>query len=252
MKLTFITVLAIAFWGVPETIAQSAAPKAIADFTSNPALGGRHTSSQLIADLVESPDTGTPDNGRTATAGGSRGGACKQKGQSFTALVPEKSTQSLTTAEYPVFWFYIPDVPKDIDSIQFSLHDKDDRTTLYRTSLQLTQAPGSIGIPLPASPENSLKLNESYHWRFIVHCAQTKTPEENPIAEGWVTRVQPSLKVNSSNVFWHDELTDLAKRYLLEPQNPQVKDAWSKLMQSVGLTWLAQEQPIQLLNTSKK
>jgi hypothetical protein len=250
MKLTFITIFAIAFWGLPETIAQSAAPKAIADFTSNPALGERHTSSQLIADLVEAPDTGTPGNERTA--GGSRGGGCKQKGQSFTALVPEKSTQSLTTAEYPVFWFYIPDAPKDIDSIEFSLHDKDDSTTLYRTSLQLTQAPGAIGIPLPPSPENSLKVNESYHWRFIVHCAQKTTEEEDPMLEGRVTRVEPSLKLNSSAVFWHDELTDLAKRYLLEPQNAQVKDAWSKLMQSVGLTWLAQERPIQLLNTSKK
>ena len=86
-----------------------------------------------------------------------------------STLIPENG-KGLTTAEYPSFWFYIPYVPKDINSIEFSLHDWDETTTLYRTSLQLTKAPGAIGLPLPPSPERSLKLNESYHWGFIINC----------------------------------------------------------------------------------
>lgn len=222
MKLTFVTVLAIAL--LPGY--------AIADFTSNPAPGWTQPSSPLSAELPPSPDGGTPDGNRTP--GGTRGD-CKQTNKSLTALVP-KNAQGLTTAEHPVFWFYIPDAPEAIHSIEFSLHDRNDTTTLYRTSLQLTKTPGIISIPLPPSPEHSLKLNESYKWRLIVNCDRQETSENVLELEGWVTRVQPS----PNQVIWYDELTHLAKRYLSEPQNPEIKKAWIELLKSVGLEGLAQ------------
>ncbi|MBD1841192.1 DUF928 domain-containing protein [Coleofasciculus sp. FACHB-64] len=221
MKLAFITVLAIA------------------SFTSNLALLWTQYSSQAIAGLIEAPNTGTPDNNRIATPGGSRGGACKQTEQQLTALIPEKTTQSLTTSEHPVFWFYIPDVPDDVHSIEFSLHDRNETKTFYRTSVQLTKIPGVIGIPLPPSPKSSLKLNESYHWRFIVRCTPNETPEDDIELDGWVTRV-PQTPNLENQVIWHDELTNLANRYLSEPQNTEVKNAWAKLLKSVGLEGLAQ------------
>src|SRR3569832_631999 len=172
MKLVFITVLAIAPLGmVPEAIAllpdyaiaQTTRPDAIARFTSNSAPGWTQASSQVIFELPPPPNPDTPDGHRTP--GGSRGGcmqAGKQTDKLLTALVPQKSTQSLTTAEHPVFWFYIPDVPDDEHSIEFSLHDRYEKTTLFRSSLLLTYAPGVIGVPLPHSPEYSLILNERY------------------------------------------------------------------------------------------
>jgi hypothetical protein len=63
---------------------------------------------------------------------------------------------------------------------------------------------------------------------------------------GWVTRVQRSPNL------WYDELTNLAKRYLSEPQNPEVKKAWTQLLQSVGLEGLAQEPLIQPVSNLKK
>ena len=224
MKLTFVTVLAIAL--LPGL--------AIADFTSNPAPGWTQLSSPENAPLPPAPGDGTPDGHRTP--GGTRGD-CKQTNKLLSALVP-KNGKGLTTAEHPVFWFYIPDAPEAIDSIEFSLHplSGNESTTLYRTSLQLTKTPGVIGIPLPPSPEHSLKLNETYHWRLIVNCDRQQTSEDVLELEGWVTRVQPS----PNQVIWYDELTNLAKRYLSEPQNPEIKKAWTELLKSVGLEGLAQ------------
>jgi len=245
MKLAFVTVLAIAL--LPRYALAAGEAKLFASFTSNPLPGWTQPGSQVIADLPL-PGTGTPTDDKR-TPGGTRGGACKQTDkqtdQPFTALVPEKA-EGLTAAEHPVFWFFIPDASEDIQSIEFSLHDSNDTTTLYRTSLPLTRTQGVIGIPLPSSPEYSLKLNESYHWRLIINCDQTETSKAPMALEGWVTRVQQSPNL------WHDELTNLAKRYLSEPENPEVKKAWVELMQSVDLEWLTNKQPTQLVNDSKK
>jgi hypothetical protein len=66
--------------------------------------------------------------------------------------------------------------------------------------------------------------------------------------DGLVKRVQGS----PNQVIWYDELTNLAQRYLANPQNPQVKQAWAKLMQSVGLTWLTEERPTQIVSSPNK
>jgi hypothetical protein len=231
MKLTSVTVLAIALWAVLE---------ATISFTSNLAPGWTQPSSPKIATLPPAPGTGTPDSGQTP--GGTRSpeqvGACKQTNKTLTALVPEKGNQGLTTAEHPVLWFYIPYAPEDIHSIEFSVLENDDKATFYRIFLQLTKTPGVIGIALPSTPEYSLKLNRSYHWSLTINCDPQDQPEEAIILDGWVTRVQPSPEL--VGVIWHDELTNRAKRYLLEPQNIEVKNAWVELLQSVGLEELAQ------------
>jgi hypothetical protein len=82
---------------------------------------------------------------------------------------------------------------------------------------------------------------------LIINCDHKETSKD-PIVlelEGWVTRVQQSPNL------WHDELTNLAKRYLSEPENPEVKKAWVKLMQSVGLEGLAQEPMVTSVGNSE-
>jgi hypothetical protein len=197
-----------------------------------------------IANLPPAPETGTPDGQRTP--GGTRPEvktACKQADPPLTALVP-KSGKGLTTAEYPSFWFYIPYAPEDIHSIEFSLHNREETHTLYRTSLRLTNTPGAIGISLPPNPKHSLKLNESYHWYLIVSCQPKETFENDIVLDGWVTRVQRS----PNQIIWYDSLTNLAKRYILEPQNTEVKNAWVKLLSSVGLEGIAQAHVVSSVN----
>ncbi len=206
-----------------------------AGLTSNLSPGLTHLSSQIIASPPQPPGNGTPK--RQETPGGTRGG-CKltsnQTDQPLTALVP-KDLKGETTAEYPVFWFYIPDAPENINTIEFSVHDRDDKKTLYRTSVKLTKTPGVIGIPLPSKPEYSLQLNQSYLWRLMVNCDPEFSPENSLEVSGFVTRVQQNPNA------WYDQLTNLAKRYLADPQNPEVKKAWVEMLKSVGLEELAQE-----------
>ncbi|HEY9674760.1 MAG TPA: DUF928 domain-containing protein [Waterburya sp.] len=241
MKLALVTVLASAL--LPHYALAEGKGKLFADLPNAPKTG-KLVSQQIpgvppIAELPPAPDTGTPDNSHTP--GGSRTdqvGACKQTNHQLTALVPEKGNQGLTTAEYPVLWFYIPYASEDIHSIEFSLHDRDEKTTLYRASLQLLKTPGVMSIPLPPSPKHSLKLNQSYHWRLIVNCDPNANSENVLELDGWVTRVQPSPRL--VGVIWYDELTNRAKRYLSEPQNTEVKKAWAELLKAVGLEELAQ------------
>ena len=217
---------------------------AIALFNINPAPAWTQASSP---DDPPPPETGTPVDGQR-TPGGTRPeltGACKQTAKPVTALVPENAKGS-TTADYPIFWFYTPYTSEEVDSIEFSLHDRDMTTTLYRTSVQLPKTPGVIGIPLPPDPESSLKVNESYHWYFVINCEPKETFERDIVLDGWVKRVQPNSKFeNQSDAIWHDELTSLAKLYLSDSQNAEVKNNWAKLLTSIGLEELAQEPPIE-------
>jgi hypothetical protein len=71
---------------------------------------------------------------------------------------------------------------------------------------------------------------------LIVNCQPKETFENDIVLDGWVTRVQRS----PNQIIWYDTLTNLAKRYILEPQNTEVKNAWIKLLSSVGLEKLAQ------------
>lgn len=231
IKLAFVMVLAIGL----------SAHDIIASFISNPAAKGIPSSSQAIAGLPPAPDTGTPEGQRIP--GGTRPElteACGRTNQPLTALVP-KNGKGLTTAEYPVFWFYIPYTGEEIDSIEFSIHNRDETVTLYRTSLQPTKTPGVIGVPLPPIPKHSLKLDQSYHWYLVANCKPTETFENALVLDGWVTRVEqsPNLKRQFS-VIWYDELTNLAKRYLAEPQNTEAKNAWVNLLNSVNLQRLAE------------
>ena len=230
---------------------------ALAGFTLNLAPGWTQSNAQVMADLPLAkvplpPGTGSPEDPQKpmGTRDGSGVGACQQTAQPFTALVPKKGDESLTTAEHPVFWFYIPHASEDIHSMEFSLHNLDETKTLYLTALQLTKTPGVIGIPLPPSPQSSLKLNQTYRWKLMVNCTAQAKADEVIALEGLVTRVQPSP--NLVGAIWYDELTNRAQRFRLEPQNPEVKKAWLELLKSVGLEELVQEPLLSSAGNPKK
>ncbi|MBO3459590.1 DUF928 domain-containing protein [Aetokthonos hydrillicola Thurmond2011] len=192
-----------------------------------------------IAALPPAPDNGTPIITQR-TPGGTRGGVCQQKDKpqapQVTALVPINVNQSLTTAEYPVFWFYIPDTAVDVSSIEFSIHDREEKSTLYRKSLQLTKIPGVFRIALPPNPQFSLRVNETYSWRLIVNCTSAST--EIIEVSGFVRRLQKNP--NLPGMIWYDELSNRGKLYLLKPHNSEVKNSWIELLKAVGLEGIAQ------------
>ncbi|KYC37381.1 hypothetical protein WA1_48130 [Scytonema hofmannii PCC 7110] len=230
IKFAFVTVLAIAINTSDEKNSMASNPK-----SKLPSL-------QEIAALPPVPSRGTPNGQRTP--GGTRTpdgkidgkiGACKPTDKLLTALVPEDA-KGLTTVEHPVFWFYIPYAPKEVHSVEFSLHDQQETTTIYRIPLQLTKTPGIYSISLPPNSEKALKLNEPYHWYFKLNCDPQEKLENDIVLDGWVTRVQP----NTSQIIWYDKLTDLSKRLFSNPKNSQVKKDWEEFLKSVGLEGLAQ------------
>ncbi|MBD2018479.1 DUF928 domain-containing protein [Microcoleus sp. FACHB-53] len=91
---------------------------------------------------------------------------------------------------------------------------------------------------MPPSSKSSLKLKQSYRWKLTVYCTAQPKPEDVIALEGLVTRVEQSH--NLEGAIWYDELTNRAQRFRLEPQNPEVKKAWTELLKSVGLKELVE------------
>jgi hypothetical protein len=177
----------------------------------------------------------------TATEGGGLGdssASCNNTGQRLTALVPRNLEQRLTTEEYPTFWFYLPYSSQEIESIEFSLHERDEKL-IYRTSFKPSKTPGIIGIRLPAVPKYALQPNQYYHWYLVIKCQQ-KTPNQRVAVDEWVQRVpltpESEVKMNAGNPeIWYDALSRLAEQRLSNSENEQLKRDWMNLLTSAEL-----------------
>lgn len=183
------------------------------------------------------PITGTPDGNRTG--GGTRPAElpsrCRQTAHPPTALVPEDG-KGATAVEFPTLWFYIPYTNQDIDTIEFSLHDQNDTTTLYRSSIQLVATPGVINVALPVA----LEMNETYQWRLVINCEPDPSGYRDFALDGWIMRTTPNTMFEWDGV-WYDALTDVATRYRSDPQNTALHSAWVELLEHVGLSDLASD-----------
>jgi len=83
---------------------------------------------------------------------------------------------------------------------------------------------------------------------LTINCEPKETSEEDDsVLDGWVTPVEGG----SNPVIWYDELTNLAQRYLSEPENPEVKRAWVELLKSVGLEGMAQQPVVTVVGNSE-
>ena len=235
---------------------------AIVSFTSN--------SSVSLSQFSEKPNfpqlnRGRP-TGRTTT---SRRGPCSDLNPSLIALVPvtqqavnqvPDSTSSqnglgVTVAEYPVFWFYIPQLPANMGYAEFMVQDENKNNFLdQRVRIQLPGKPGIIGFRLPST--KPLDIGKEYLWSFSIVC-NPQRPSENPFVYGWVQRIpltssltqqleaakddRKRLEIYASNGIWHETLTLLAKLRCDNPNDLQLSNEWSKLLQDIGLTEIDRE-----------
>jgi hypothetical protein len=228
-------------------------------------------SDRLELRLVEPPlpPSGTPVGRRRGAAG--RSGNCTIHSP-LTALVPAiekpvgegKATYvwGITSAEYPTFWFYVPDSGPSLRSVEFVLQD-DQHNDIYRTFVKLPQKQGIVSLSLP-STSTPLKMNQNYHWflktEMAVSCQQQEPVIVKDAVEGWVQRVQPDKNLTSQlkaatqrqqmalyaqNGFWYDALTTLAQLRLQKPEDAALKANWQELLQSVGLSEIASQSLVQ-------
>ena len=219
---------------------------------------GQISSSILVSQnssTLPAPPPTPPDN-KTEPGGGLNGSSqsCQSTNQTLTALIPVQNPV-LTISDYPTFWFYLPYAAEDIESIKFSVNIRDEktgqeRTRLYQASFQLPGTPGIVGISLPSVPKYALEEGKFYHWYFKVYCKGNTSSQSDWDVNGWVQRVprtpENERQIEAANPeIWYDALTYVAKRRLANPQDPNLKEDWTSLLEFIDRKELDQ---VQLIN----
>jgi hypothetical protein len=188
---------------------------------------------------------------RSRTAGASRGG-CSSEVQRPVALLPSTEI-GLTVAANPTFFFHIPQ--PTTKAVEFTLQDSDDQV-VYETSMDLSDVPGIVSVSLPreslASP--SLEVGKTYKWNFAIVCDTTDRGQDI-VLEGWIQRneLTPTLanelekaapkdrpSIYADAGFWYDTVASLAQLREANPNDPQLAEDWTTLLQSIGLDAIAQ------------
>ena len=212
------------------------------------ALAQPHLQSYSAA-LPAPPDTGTPLGSRTP--GGTRPQiACQQKSKPLTALAANNG-KDFTISEYPTFWFYIPYTAAEVNSVEFALKDVESvqTRTVYRTAVQLPEQAGIIKITIPEESQYALEANKNYRWELMLSCGQGYEPNLN--IDGWVQKIDNKSQLETiawdnyltyrEQDIWYDAIDTLAKLHFTQPENSQLSQAWSELLQVLNLQELTEE-----------
>ncbi|WP_190893716.1 DUF928 domain-containing protein [Nostoc linckia] len=185
--------------------------------------------------------TGRPNR---QTDAASRGNCDGIEATELTALVPKNGGS--TVSEYPTFWVYVPNLPKDIRYAELVLQNEAEQKTIERTRYTLQSTPGIVSVTVPSKPQNSLKQGKVYNWSFRMVCNDGNSFDVGGIVE----RINlGSANTNDyqsylNNKIWYDALNNLAERRRRNPQDPTLKQEWADLLKAngvVGLERLAQE-----------
>jgi hypothetical protein len=203
--------------------------------------------------------------------GGATRGSCSKKNQQnqmpLTGLMPIRNklnqrirvpaNQTLTVAANPTFFVYVPETTAK--SAEFLLSDEQDNE-VYQTTLRLptvlssdvptssVSTPGIVRVSLPANV--SLETGKNYRWVFALNCiAPDGDLSGNLYVEGWIQRTElsPDLKtkVEQATPLEQAKLYATARIWpetlMLASQLRSSKpDEWEELLNSVGLTEIAQ------------
>lgn len=227
------------------------------------------TKSQALAgsyfNTPEPPaDRGTPGHREGAASRGNR--------KLLTALVPafegtsddplSESVLGLTLEERPTFWFYIPKPFTPTTELEFMLEDEHGNQ-LYQSSFTVSKtSSGIVSIELPPTVE-ALEVGKRYHWHFKIYLY----PNFPTSVDGWVQRVplksslqtqleqatpQQEAAIYAANGIWHEAITSLAQLRRQRPEDREINDNWSKLLQDVQLEAIAQEPIIECCTPIKQ
>lgn len=190
-----------------------------------------------------------PNSGRRASAG--TRGEC-QSDKPLTALVQETSF-SLTTAEYPTLFVYIPQT--DAKSAELVLADEN-KGDIYQGKFNIASKVGVFSLSLPiGSILPALEVGKNYHWVFSLICDSEDRARDVNI-NGSIQRVNLSADLvpkleNASmrdriNIYlkegiWHDALITLASLRRENPNDSSLAKEWANMLQQVDLEDIAEE-----------
>ncbi|MEH2286836.1 DUF928 domain-containing protein [Nostoc sp.] len=174
------------------------------------------------------------------------------------AITGKDTTQyvlSLTTDKHPTFWFYVPYLPKNINSVKFVLLDeKNNSLTKEPIPISLSNTPGVIRISVPTT-EKPLEIGQYYHWYFLIDC-NPQSRSEDIAVEGLVERIVPKdeltrrlqtatprqrVALYAQAGIWQDALTTLGELRTRQSQDASLATDWKDLLDSVGLEDISTE-----------
>ncbi len=135
---------------------------ALANMLRIPASMSTEVGRQQVAQETEPTDPGTP-KGTSEPTGTRPESTCPPTETPLTAI-NNGNRSDFTLAQYPIFFFYNPYSPENLDSLEFSLYDRAERRTIYKTQIQSSENPGIIQLRIPEQADYALEVNQTYRW----------------------------------------------------------------------------------------
>jgi len=201
----------------------------------------------LPPSLLGAREPGMPLN--TQGGGGRCGGGTRYYPPiPLLALMPA-SDKGITVAEYPTFFFYIPDV--DLEGVrgELSLYNEKNKE-IYRAAFSLEVPDSIVRVDLSGFPSFSpLEVGKSYRWVFAIAVNPLDRSNDIVVA-GDIQRVELSSELRhnldtalpqekpaiyAANGIWQDALASLASLRCASPNDSAIASDWASLLQQVQL-----------------
>jgi len=199
--------------------------------------------------------------------GGATRSPCVKSERPLTAMVPASGTGT-TGAGYPTVFWYMPET--SASGVEFVLKDANDQV-VYSVKYALAQStednvslPGIMSLTLPAFANLSpLEIDQEYQWQLSLIC-QPLDRSADVIVGGKIKRVKlgSTLAVRTQQAnpqdlvalyadarVWYETLATLVALRRERPQDPELAEAWNKLIDSVELRTTYEEPWFQVQKT---
>jgi hypothetical protein len=184
-------------------------------------------------------------------SGGAARGGCRTEGTkvNVVALMPNTKI-GLTVAPKPTFLFLVSKT--SVQEAQFNLFNETGEKFIYSKTFPLTNTGDIISFTLPDDAP-ALEVGKEYQWEVVVNCDPDDSAS-NPRVRMAIKRVEPSSTLASKLVeaqqnerpdlyaqegIWIDALSTLAKLRMNNPNDAELKEEWTSLLESVGLEEIA-------------
>lgn len=185
-------------------------------------------------------------------SGGAARGNCNADGTEkidIVALMPQTNI-ALTVAQKPTFFFRVSKT--SVQEAKFNLLDEKGNTIIYDKTFSLNNTGDVMSFTLPDDAP-TLEIGKEYQWELVVNC-DAFDPNGNPRVKTAIKRVEPSAILASklaqaqpnerSDIYaqegiWIDALSTLAQLRIANPNDSEIKDEWTSLLDSVGLKEIA-------------
>lgn len=200
------------------------------------------------------PRRGIPVNRQ---GGATRGNPCIQPPDAkVTALVPASSMGATASAYPTVFWYMPKSSASEVELVVRDAKEQDIYSAKYTLAKSadgwVVGSPGIMSFSLPALTNFSpLEIGQDYDWLLRLKCPMDSSDSSNDIVlGGGILRVRPDptlvqriqqatpeerVALYANAGLWYETVDTLVELRRDRPNDPELAQAWNKLLNSVGL-----------------